>query len=115
MKIELEKIEKIYSIVNEMYEMNPKFFIDALFDTYYKMKRKQKIDEVCKGDPDLIKRTWGACDFFKKMMNEKQHNIEKAAFIACRHYNIEIDQFISLITAFNAFKGAKGTKFKNLL
>lgn len=113
-KTNIDRFSKIMEIVAEMYQEDPKFFIDGFFDMYYKLKRKETIDVMCNGDKEAIKQTWAALNFFKKMVEERK-NPDEAAIIACKHYKLSIDQLHTLMAKFKAFRGAKKTKFKDLI
>ena len=114
MKSELGKFLKILDITREMYEADPKYFVDCFFNMYYQMKKKVTVDVICKGDEDLIKRTWSTLNFIKSMTSKRQP-VAEALVIACKHYNTEEKDIQKIIFKFQAFKSTKKTKFKDLV
>ncbi len=114
MKSEMKKFAKIMDIIAEMYDENPKYCIDCLFDAYYQFKKKKTVDERSYGDPELKQQIWDACDLFNHLVTKKKVHPDKAFHIAYRTHKIDRDLFTGVTNSFRAFKSAKKTKFKNL-
>lgn len=112
---ELQKLHKINEIVIELYEENPKYFIDCFFNMYYQMKKKKVVDEKCYNNSDAIYRMWETLDRFKYHVNIKGTHPTKAAKLACKAFNVDINDFHKVVNSFKAFKSAKKTRFKKLL
>jgi hypothetical protein len=105
---------KLMAIIDGMYEEDPKYCVDCIFDAYYQFKKKKVVDERSYGDDDLKKRIWDAVNLFKHLVNDKKENPDKAFHIAYRTYKIDRDLFMGITNAFRALKSAKKTKFKDL-
>jgi len=115
MKTEIQKYLKIMDITREMFEMDPEYFADCLFNMYYQMKKKNTVDLYCKENPTVtVKQVWSTMNFMKSMTSKGQP-IEDALFIACNHYETDPSGIKSLINKFQAFKSTKKTKFKDLV
>jgi hypothetical protein len=114
MKSEMKKFAKIMDIIAEMYDENPKYCIDCLFDAYYQFKKKKTIDERSYGDPDLKKKLWAAINLFKHLVNDQNEPPDKAFHVAYRTHGVDRDLFTGVTNSFRAFKSAKKTKFKDL-
>jgi len=110
----LERFSKIVSIAGELYEDNPKYFIDCFFNAYYQVKKKKVVDEKCNGDPELISRVWDALNLFKHLVNDQKEDPGKAFNISYRKYGINKHLFQSILNSFKAYKSSKSTKFKGL-
>lgn len=111
---EMKKLVKIIDIIVEMYDENPKYCIDCLFDAYYQFKKKKVVDERSYGDPELKQRIWDAINLFKHLVNDQKVHPDKAFHIAYRKHKVNRDLFTSVTNSFRAFKSAKKTKFKDL-
>lgn len=115
MKTEIQKITKIFEIMTELYEMNPKYFIDCFFDMYFQMKKKAVIDERSYGNEELKKQLWNAVNLFNHLVRDKKEPAEKAFTIAYKKFKVDKDILSGVINSCRAFKSAKKTRFKNLL
>ena len=111
---ELKKFSKIIEIAAELYESDPKYFIDCFFDLYYQIKKREVVNEKCNNDKDKIKAMWEALNLFKYLATEKNEPSQKAFCIAYRNFNVDPDLFKEVINSFNSYKSAKKTRFKNL-
>lgn len=109
---EIKKVQKVIEIALELYEMDPKYFVDCFFNMYYQMKKKAKVEEVCNGNVDDIRRTWGALNYFKTLSND--YNDGEKAQIAGNKYNVNSKTIISLLLSFKATRGVKNKKFSKL-
>ena len=81
---ELQKFNKIISIVTELYEDDPKYFIDCFFNMYFQMKKKKVIDERCNGNENTKRKIWSAVNFFNELIKEKSLSNGEAFNIAYR-------------------------------
>ena len=111
---EIKKYLKIMDITREMYEMDPKYFVDCFFNMYYQMKKKNTVDEYCKVNPYTVEQIWSTLNFIKSMADKGQ-SIDDALFIACDHYETDPSGIRSIINKFQAFRSSKKTKFKDLV
>lgn len=115
MKSDIQKFTKIIEIAGELYEDNPKYFVDCFFNMYFQMKKKKVIDERCYGDKESVKKVWSAVNYFNKLIKEKSVPSSGEAFnLAYRTKKVDKDLFNGVINSCRAFKSAKKTKFKNL-
>ena len=110
-----KRVSKAIEILGEMFDDDPKYFVDCFFDMYYKVKKKKSVDEKCDFNPDKIKQVWSALNLFKHLVKDQGENPDKAFIIAYRTHKVEKELLSSVLSSFKAYRGAKKTKFKIFL
>jgi hypothetical protein len=114
MKTEIEKFTKIIEIFGEMYDINSKYCIDCFFNMYYQFRRKVIVEERCNYNDELIRKVWGAINRYDFLTDQKHEAKDKAVAICLNTFNIDGQLFNSILRSFEATKGTKKTKFKDL-
>ena len=109
-----KRVSKAIEILGELYEDDPKYFVDCFFDMYYQIKKKKAVDERCK-NPDEVKLVWEALNLFKYLVKEKDEDPNKAFVIAYRKFDVDKELLSGVLNSFKAYRGAKKTKFKIFL
>lgn len=114
MKTDIEKFRKLIDVLGEMYDVNSKWCVDCFFNMYYQFKRKIIVEEKCEYQDDLIKQMWEAINRYEYLTDEKNESKGKAFVICLNTYKVDQKIFNSILRSFEATKGTKSTKFKDL-
>lgn len=113
-KTDIEKFTKIIEILGELYDVDSKYFVDCLFNMYYQFKRKVIVEEKCGYNDELIKKMWEAINRYEYLIDKKDENKDKTFAICINTYHVDRQLFNSILRSFEATKGTKKTKFKDL-
>ena len=114
MKTDIEKFTKLMGVLGEMYDIDSKYCVDCFFNMYYQFRRKIIVEEKCNYNDDLIKKAWEAINRYEFLTIKKHESRDKAFSICLNTYKIEQQLLNSIIRSFEATRGTKKTKFKNL-
>jgi len=114
MKTDIEKFTKLMEILGEMYDIDSKYCVDCFFNMYYQFKRKIIVEEKCNYKDEIIEKMWEAINRYEFLTNQKHEHKDKAFAICLSTYSVDEQLFNSILRSFEATKGTKRTKFKNL-
>lgn len=114
MNTDIEKFSKMLNTLGEMYDIDSKYCVDCFFNMYYQFKRKIIVEEKCKYNDDLIKKMWEAINRYEYYVDRKHKSKNKAFAICLNTFNVNSTLLNGIIRSFEATRGTKKTKFKNL-